>query len=200
MSRQPRIQPVTRIRGELRPSASLEKSVNRFLETPFAPGAMKLFTSAQAIVDQGEYRRHRYDMDMRDIEREMRSRSLAQRAFVLAGPLKLLEGKNGDGRLFFNVQPKDRPALRRVGDNLRAIDGLEESTNEDLLYVEFARGALAQDRGRRREQIQQGGALIASELRHSTANFRMTASGLHVITRDMLYPVRGDDTPLPLAE
>lgn len=161
---------------------------------------MKLFTSAQAIVDQGEYRRHRYDMDMRDIEREMRSRSLAQRAFVLAGPLKLLEGKNGDGRLFFNVQPKDRPALRRVGDNLRAIDGLEESTNEDLLYVEFARGALAQDRGRRREQIQQGGALIASELRHSTANFRMTASGLHVITRDMLYPVRGDDTPLPLAE
>jgi hypothetical protein len=200
MSSKPRIQPVTRIRGELRPSASLETSVNRFLETPFAPGTMKLFTSAQAVVDQGEYRRHRYDLDMRDIEREMRSRSLAQRAFVLAAPLKLQEGKNGDGRLFFNVQQKDKPVLRRIGENLRAIEGLEESPEDDLLYVEFARGALARDRGKRREQIQQGGALIASELRHPTANFRMTATGLHIVTKDILYPVKTEEVPLPLAE
>jgi hypothetical protein len=200
MSSKPRIQPVTRIRGELRPSASLETSVNRFLETPFAPGTMKLFTSAQAVVDQGEYRRHRYDLDMRDIEREMLSRSLAQRAFVLAAPLKLQEGKNGDGRLFFNVQQKDKPVLRRIGENLRAIEGLEESPEDDLLYVEFARGALARDRGKRREQIQQGGALIASELRHPTANFRMTATGLHIVTKDILYPVKTEEVPLPLAE
>jgi hypothetical protein len=200
MSSKPRIQPVTRIRGELRSSASLETSVNRFLETPFAPGTMKLFTSAQAVVDQGEYRRHRYDLDMRDIEREMRSRSLAQRAFVLAAPLKLQEGKNGDGRLFFNVQQKDKPVLRRIGENLRAIEGLEESPEDDLLYVEFARGALARDRGKRREQIQQGGALIASELRHPTANFRMTATGLHIVTKDILYPVKTEEVPLPLAE
>ncbi|HTJ73311.1 MAG TPA: hypothetical protein VL481_01840 [Verrucomicrobiae bacterium] len=200
MSGNPRIQPVTRIRGELRPSASLEKSVNRLLETPFAPGAMKLFTTAQAIVDQAEYRRHRYDMDMRDIEHEMRSRSLAQRAFVLAGPLRLLEGKNGNGRLFFNVQTKDRPVIHRVGENLRAMESLEESPDDDLLYVEFARGALARDRNKRREQLRQGGALLASELRHPTAGFRMTATGLHIVTKDMLYPVRTGEAPLPAAE
>jgi hypothetical protein len=200
MSSTPRIQPVTRIRGELRPSAPVEAGVNRFLETPFAPGSMRLYTSAQAVVDQGDYHRHRYDLDMRGIDRELRARSLAQRAFVLAGSMKILEGANGSGRLFFNVQPKDKAALHDIGDKIRGIEGLEEPDSDDLLYVEFARGALARDRGRRREQLQEAHGLIASELRHPSATFRMTATGLHVVTKDMMYPVRTDRPPLPLAE
>jgi len=200
MSSTPRIQPVTRIRGELRPSASVEAAVNRFLETPFAPGSMKLFTTAQAVVDQGDYHRHRYDIEVRGIEQELRTRSLAQKAFALASPMKILDAPNGSGRLFFSVQSKDRSALHGVGEKIRAIEGLEEPDTDDLLYVEFARGALARDRGRRREQLQEAHALVASELRHPSATFRMTATGLHVVTKDMMYQVKGDRPPLPLAE
>jgi hypothetical protein len=82
---------------------------------------------------------------------------------------------------------------------LRAVRGLEEPDEEDLLYVEFARGALARDQKKRHGQIREGHELIAAELRHPTAKSRMTASGLHVVTRDMLYPLKGDQ-PLPLAE
>ena len=199
MSSSPRIRPVTRIRGELRPTPAVEASVNRFLDNPAPPGTMKLFTTAQTVVDQGEYHRHQYDLDIRRIERELRARSLAQRAFILASPLKLLEAPNGSGRLFFNVQPKDKPVLQQLGDSIRAIEGLEEPVEEDLLYVEFAAGALARDRTKRREQLLEGRDKIGAELRHPSANFRMTASGLHVVTRDMPYPVK-DKPTLPLAE
>lgn len=198
MSEVARLHPVTRIRGELKPSPAVERAVNRFLEKPVEPGAMKLFTAAQVVVEQGDHRR-RHALELARIEREFQARSIAQRAFVLAAPMSLQEGPGGSGRLFFNVQPKDRPTLKYAGRRIEVIEGLEEPSEEDLLYVEFARGALARDRQKRREQLLEGRDLMTAELRHSTATFRMTASGLHVVTRDMMYPLK-DTQPLPLAE
>jgi hypothetical protein len=176
--------------------------VNRFLENPMDESQMRLYTSAQTVVDQEAYRQHQYDTVIPKIEtnsRSVRMRMLAQRAFVLAGPLKLLEGPNGSGRLFFNVHSDDKDELHRAGEMLRAIRGLEVPDPEDLLYMEFARGALAKDLGERRAQVRDSYQLIAAELRHPTAKSRMTATGLHVVTRDMMYPLKGDQ-PLPLAE
>lgn len=197
-----RLHPVTRIRGELYPAAPVERAVNRFLENPIEPGTMRLYTTAQTVVDQNAYRQHRYDTIIPKIEkndRNMHIRSLAQRAFVLAGPLKILEGPNGSGRLFFNVQSDDKDELHRAGEMLRAIRGLEMPDPEDLLYVEFARGALATDRERRRGQIYEGHERISAELRHATAKSRMTASGLHIVTRDMVYSLK-NSRALPLVE
>lgn len=161
-----------------------------------------MYTTAQTVVDQEVYHRHQYDTIIPKIEpnsRNVRLRALAQRAFVLAPPLKLLETPDGAGRLFFNVRQEDEEDLHRAGEMLRAIRGLEATPSEDLLYVEFARGALAKDMGRRREQVQAAYQTISAELRHPTAKSRMTVSGLHIVTRDMMYPLK-DDEPLPLAE
>jgi hypothetical protein len=202
MSEMPRLHPVTRIRGELSPTPAVKRAVNRFLEHPMDEDAIRLYTTAQTVVDQGAYRRHQYDTIVPKIEpnsRNVRMRALAQRVFALAGPLKILERPDGGGRLFFNVRADDQEDLHRAGEMLRAIRGLETPDPEDLLYVEFARGALAKDLGKRREQIHSGYASIAAELRHPTAKARMTASGLHVVTRDMSYALK-DDQSLPLAE
>lgn len=198
MSEARRLHPVTRIRGELRPSVPLERAVNRFLEKPIEPGAMKLYTSSQVVVEQGDHRR-RHALELARIEREFQARSIAQRALVLASPLSLQEGPGGSGRLFFNVQAKDRPILKYVGRRLGVIEGLEEPNEEPLLYVEFAKGALVQDRRRRREQMIGAREQISADLQASSAQYRMTATGLHVVTRDMMYPLK-DTQPLPLAE
>jgi hypothetical protein len=165
--------------------------------------AIRMYTTAQTVVDQAAYRGHAYDTLVPRIDvnhRNVRMRMLAQRAFVLAGPLKLLQGSDGSGRLFFNVRPgEDQEELHRAGEMIRAIRGLEAPEPEDTLYVEFARGAMARDLRRRNEQIRTGYESIAAELRHPTAKARMTASGLHIVTRDMSYPLR-DDQALPLAE
>lgn len=198
MSEVTRLYPVTRIRGELQPSAPVQRAVNRFLENPVEPGAMKLYTAAQVIVEQGDNRR-RHALELARIEREFRARAIAQQVFVLSSPLSMQERSDGSGRLFFNVQEKGRPSLSYVRRRLGVIEGLEEPGEDDLLYVEFARGALASDRGRRREQVMEGRDKIAAELRHPTAKFRMTATGLHVVTRDMMYLLK-DGQSLPLAE
>jgi hypothetical protein len=154
---------------------------------------MRLYTTAQAVVDQEAYRHHHYDKVIPKIEkndRDVHIRALAQRAFVLASPLKILERSNGSGLLFFNVRPDDQEELQEAGDMLRAIKGMEKPDEEDLLYVEFARGSLARDQQRRREQIREGYEQVSAELRHPTAKFRMTASGLRIVTRDMLYPLK----------
>jgi hypothetical protein len=181
----------------------VEKAVNRFLDTPMEPGIMRMYTTAQSVVDQEAYRQHRYDTAIPKIDKNDPRpdvRSLAQRAFKLAGPLKILEGPNGSGRLFFNVRPEDKDELHRAGEMLRALRGLEVPDPEDSLYVEFARGALAKDLGKRREQVYDGYQRIASVLRHPTAKAHMTATGLHVVTRDMMYPLKDDDAPLPATD
>lgn len=198
MSEARRLHPVTRIRGELRPSAPLERAVNRFLEKPVDPGAMRLYTSSQVIVEQGDHRR-RHALELARIEREFQARSIAQRALVLASPLSLQEGPGGSGRLFFNVQAKDRPVLNYVSRRLGVVEGLEEPSEEALLYVEFAKGALAQDRRRRHEQVLGAHEQISAELQTTSAQYRMTATGLHVVTRDMMYPLK-EPRSLPLAE
>jgi hypothetical protein len=182
---------------------SVERAVNRFLENPIEPGAMRMFTSAQTLVDQDDYHRHRYDTAIRTMEQEDRdtgARSLARRAFTLASPLKILEAPNGSGRLFFSVHPRDEPSLDQFKDRLSSIESLEEPDEENLLYVEFARGALAKDRVTRREQILWGRDAIASQLRHPTARYHMTATGLRIVTRDMMYPLKDDASPLPPGE
>jgi hypothetical protein len=163
--------------------------VNRFLDEPVETGTMRLYTTAQAIVERGEDKT-RHVTEIRRIEHEFAKRSMAQRAFHLAPPLLLQEAPNGSGRLFFNVQPEETPLLRYTRLRLGVIEGLEEPTDEDLLYVEFARGALAKDLAERRDQIKYGRDRIMSELRHGTAPYRMTATGLHVVTRDMIYPLK----------
>jgi hypothetical protein len=159
-----------------------------------------MYTTAQTVVPQGEHRTH-HALELADIEREMRKRSLAQRAFVLAQPLRLQEHQDGSGRLFFNVAPKNKRDLQWVGEQLNVIEGLEEPDENDLLYVEIAKGGLARERGRRRDQVMEGRDLIGAELRHPSAQYRMTATGLHIVTRDMMYSVaERDREDLPLAE
>ncbi len=193
-----RLQPVTRVRGELQPSPAVVRAVNRFLEKPMDERSARMYTTAQTVVTQGEHRT-RHALELADIEREMRKRSLAQRAFVLAQPLGLQEHQDGSGRLFFNVASKNTRDLRWVGEQLNAIEGLEEPDENDLLYVEIAKGGLAHERRRRREQVMEGRDLIGAELRHPSAQYRMTAIGLHIVTRDMMYSV-AEREGLPLAE
>jgi hypothetical protein len=200
MSNTSRILPVTRIRGELRPAAPVETAVNRFLEKPFAPGSMRLYTAAQAVVEQGEYRRHAYDADIRETEKLLRARALAQRVFVLAGPLKLLTAPDGSGRLFFNVQQKDKRGLEMVGGALRSIEGFDEPDEGDVVYAEFARGALARDRRRRQEQVRAGYEGVMQDLDSPATHYRMTATGLTIVMKDMQYLVRDEPSSLPLAE
>jgi hypothetical protein len=183
-----RIQPVTRIRGELQPAPAVVRAVNRFLEQPLDERRAKVYTTAQVVVDQGEDRR-RHAHELSKIEREMGARSLAKRAFVLARLMHVGERPDGSGRLFFSVDSKDRRPLEWFGDRLEAIEGLEEPDQNDLLYVEIARGGLAGSRRKRREKIKEGREKMAEDLEASSARYKMTASGLHVVTKDMLYPV-----------
>lgn len=198
MSETRRIQPITRIRAELQPASPVTRAVNRFLEKPLDERTARLYTTAQAVVGQGEHRT-RHASELSRMERALRARSLAQRAFVLAPPLGLQERPDGSGRLYFGVASKNQRDLKYVGDSIRSIEGLEESDNSDLLYMEFAKGALARNKDKRRDQVAHAQELLGAELRHPSAKFRMTASGLHIVTRDMMYPVR-PRADLPLAE
>lgn len=183
-----RIQPVTRIRGELQPAPAVVRAVNRFLDRPMDEKTAKMYTTAQTVVSQGEHRT-RHALELAKMERELTARSMAQRAFVLARPLRLQEFADGSGRLFFNVDAKNRRQLAWFGERMRSVEGLEAPDENDMLYMEIARGGLAKSRQRRREQVIEGRDALMEELADSSAQYRMTASGLHVVTRDMLYAV-----------
>ena len=184
----PRLHPVTRIRGELTPRASVAKSINRFLAHPVDPEQMKLYTTAQAVVDRGEYYAHRYDGQLSEIERIFADRKLAQHVFTLTGPLRWAETSQGSGRLSFHVQHTnaDNP-LATFRRTLNTIRGIEDVIDEDMVYAEFSKGALAKDVKQRRTQVNEAGQLLAAELRHPSATIRMTATGLHVVTKDMMH-------------
>lgn len=199
MSEVLRLHPVTRIRAELEPWPSVQRSVNRFLDQPMDLSAIRMFTTAQTVVDQRLFHENYYAKRLSEIDAELRARNLASRVFKLEAPLKIQESRDGGGRLFFNVGKDDRAVLRHIKYQLGSMEGIEEPGEEDLLYVEFARHALAGDVTRRREQILKARSLIGAELRHPTASHRMTARGLHVVTKDMLYPVRNSSV-LPAEE
>lgn len=183
-----RIQPITRIRGELQPASAVIDAVNRFLERPMGEKIAKMYTTAQVIVPQGEHRT-RHALELAKMERELTARSLAQRAFVLARPLRLQEFSDGSGRLFFNVDGKNQRHLEWFGDRLGKVESLELPDESDMVYMEIARGGLARNSQRRREQIIAGREAMMADLDASSAQYRMTASGLHVVTKDMLYAV-----------
>lgn len=195
-----RLQPVTRIRGELQPAPAVVRAVNRFLENPMDERAVRMFTATQVIMPLGEARRSRA-AEIATIERAQRKRSLAQRAFTLAHMFDPQDRPDGSGRLFFSVSPKDQPAIGEFGEELRTIEGLEAPVESNLLYVEIARGGLSRDVARRRDMLTEGQGLLRSELRHPSAPYRMTATGLHIVTKDMVYPVaQPEPENLPLAE
>lgn len=190
-----RIQPVTRIRGELQPAPAVVRAVNRFLDQPFDERKAKMYTTAQVVVEQGEDRR-RHAIELSKIERAAGARSLAKRAFVLARLVHVGEGTDGSGRLFFSVDSKDKRQLEWFGDQLETIEGLETPDPNDLLYMEIARGGLASNRRKRQDQIKEGRERIAEDLAAPSAQYQMTASGLHVVTKDMLYRVARRDTSI----
>lgn len=191
----PRLHRVTRIRGELAPRPGAIKAVNAFFDDPSKVESGKIFTTAQVVVDQDRYHRGEYTRQLSNVERQMAARRMAQRIFRLGQPLRLHENPGGSGRLFFGVHPDDNESLRDFRELLCGIKGIEIASFDDLLYVEFARGALAQNVGRRREQIREGRDMFVSSLRHPTAGARMTAVDLHPVIRDMAYyaPATGDD-------
>jgi hypothetical protein len=199
MSEVSRLQRVTRIRAELEPGPSVQRAANRFLDHPMEPSSILMFTTAQAVVDQQLFHRNHFANVLGEIDVDLRARAFASRIFRLTAPLKMQEFRDGAGRLFFNVDQGDRAVLRYVRHQFEGIEGLEEPHGEDLLYIEFARHALADDARRRREQIIEARDKINSELGHPTARHRMTAKGLHVVTKDMLYPV-SDAAPLTVEE
>lgn len=186
-----RLQPVTRIRGELTPHPSVAESINLFLDQPVDPDTIKLYTSAQAVVDRAEYYGHHFDRQLSAIDRTVLERRLAQRVFSLTEPLGWIETPHGAGRLTFRVRKDDDTyqlaTFRRA---LETIRGLDNSPSGDFLYAEFSRGALAEDIHRRREQVKMAGSLLRTELRHPTAVRRMTATGLHVVTKDLMHSSR----------
>jgi len=179
------LQPVTRIRAEFEPAPQVKTAVNRFLEVPMKPGGVRMYTTAQAIVDQREFHDDQYHEVLRYIEQT--TRSLAQHAFALAAPLKIQEFANGGGRLLFSVQ--NQPTLDDLSEKIHMIRSLEETSPENMLYVELARGSLAKDRGRRQDQLRTANGLIRAELNHPTARYRMTANQMRIVTRDMMYPL-----------
>lgn len=193
-----RLQPVTRIRGELQPTIGVVNAVNRFLERPVDPRSLRLYTTAQTIVPQGEDR-SRYARELADIQRKLAERKIAQRVLALAAPLRFQGNKDGSGRLFFDVASRHKRDLAFFGEQLRRIESLEEDDGTNLLYAEFARDSLARSEERRREDVRSGATLLHSRLRHPSASHSMTASGLHIVTRDMRYLV-ADPQSLPLAE
>jgi hypothetical protein len=194
-----RLHRVTRVRAELEPDPSVQRAANRFLDHPMELSSIRMFTTAQVVVDQQLFHHDHFANVLGEIDADLRARTFASRIFRLAAPLKLQEFRDGAGRLFFNVDQGDRAVLRYVRHQLEGIEGLEASRGEDLLYIEFARHALADDARRRREQIIEARDRISSELGHPTARHRMTAKGLHIVTKDMLYPVR-DAMPLTVEE
>lgn len=193
MTEVPRLHRVTRIRGELAPRPGAIKVVNAFFDDPSKVESGKIFTTAQVIVDQGKYHQGEYTRQLSDIEHQMAARRMAQHIFRLGQPLRLHENPGGSGRLFFGVHPDDKEPLQDFRELLGKIKGIEIASLDDLLYVEFARGALAQDVGRRRAQIREGRDRFASSLRHPTAGARMTAVDLHPVIRDMAYYARAAD-------
>jgi len=200
----PYIHPSTRIRAELEPDYNVVRAVNRFLETPVPINSMRMYTSVQRFVDRRAFHTSQYDATIRDIEKEFAKRSLAQRAFTLAPPLKLEEAPGGRGRLFFSVKQKDD--LEFVGHQLGRIETLEklgdEEETEDLLCVEFARGALAADMLKRRRQVIDARDKLVSEFHHPAARHRMVAKGLRVVTHDVMLRLPGPPelAALPLEE
>jgi hypothetical protein len=179
--------PATRIRGELRPTSQVETAVNAFLERPVRPGTMRLYTEAQAFIEQGSQRR-RYAEALSKTEREFGARRVAQRIFKLDALKRLSHNEDGSGRLFFTLEDEDRSEMEYIAERMTALEGAyERYKGYGLVYAEFARGSLAADLDRRREMATEAAAELGGQLHHPSTRPRMTASGLHVVMHDMTY-------------
>lgn len=182
-----RLHRVTRIRGELVPRPKVTEAVATFLDNPDQTEKIKMYTTAQVVVNQDMYHGHAYDRQLHEVDRQLAAQRMASQVFRLGPPLHLVQLPKGAGRLFFSVRPADAEPLRNFREQLETIHGLEDVPTDDRLYIEFARGALASDMQRRRAQFTEGAHLLASSLHHPTSAARMTATGLHVVFKDMSY-------------
>jgi len=179
--------PATRIRGELRPTTEVETAVNAFLERPARPGTMRLYTEAQAFVEQGSQRR-RYAETFSKMEREFGARRVAQRIFKLDALRRLSHNEDGSGRLFFTLDDEDRSEMEYIAERMTSLEGAyERYKGYGMVYAEFARGSLAADLDRRREMAAEAATRLGGQLHRADTRLRMMASGLHVVMHDMAY-------------
>ncbi|HSW90869.1 MAG TPA: hypothetical protein VLF64_02625 [Candidatus Saccharimonadales bacterium] len=184
MTNMPQLHRVTRIRGELALHPNITKVVEGFFEHPERAETGKLYTTAQLIVDQGDYQGRRYDRQLSDWERSMALKRMASQIFRIGPPLQLYEG-SVMGRLQFSVHPDDKQGLTEFREHLAEIGGIEPVPADDMLYLELSRGALAKNAATRREQRDETLGKLASMLRHPTAATHLTATNLRMVTKDM---------------
>jgi len=184
MTNTPQLQRVTRIRGELALSPNITRAVEEFFENTELAKTGKLYTTAQLVVDQGDYHRHCYDRQISELERSMALKRMASQILRIGPPLRLYE-EPVMGRLQFSVHPDDRQSLTDFREYLAEIGGIEPVPADDMLYLELSTGALAKNAAIRREQRDETLDKLASKLRHPAAAARLTATNLRVVTKDM---------------
>ncbi len=169
----------TRIRGELDPSPELKEVLSHFFEAPPNLHSVKLHTTSHVLLDPRQYHGNEYHGLLNFIEDKLRQ--LAKVSFALAEPTHLRrEGESGS--LYFSVQ--NRGELAKVENELKRLSGeLETSFLPTMLCFKVARGALVRDA----QQLADAKANMAAALSQPDTQRTMTASGLRLVIRDLLY-------------
>jgi hypothetical protein len=148
---------------------------------------MRLYTEAQAFIEQGS-QRGRYAAEFANMERSFAARRLAQRVFKLDALTRLSHNEDGSGRLFFALDEEDHPDMEYFAERITSTPrAYEQYAGYGLVYAEFARGSLAADLHRRRQMAAEAAEQLGSQLHRPNTRPLMTASGLHVVMHDMTY-------------
>lgn len=184
-----RLQPVTRVRGEMMPSPALQRAIDAFTDEP---GNVGVYTSAQMYIPRGEHRT-RHAGEFSRIEREFAARQLGQQVLGVARLVRLTHNEDGSGRLVFGLDRKSQVMTRYFARRIGVVEGREGlEYDDDTIYAQLAAGALAQNLRDRDDQVREAAGLLASQLRHPTARRQMTVAGLHIVTHDTLRAVRDE--------
>jgi hypothetical protein len=171
---------VTRIRGEFLPTEQVKIAINRFLEVPVDPDTIKLYTTAQVVVDTLDFRtrQYKYKEAINQVEGK-----LSKKVLSLTGATELRDMENGGGFLLLPVS--EQPFLNDISNGIHKIDKLERDNFPNMLVFEIARGALAADSKRRQERCEVASQQMQDDARDPQRKFSMKAVGSHVVTRDI---------------
>lgn len=180
---------VTRIRGQLEPTSEVKDAISRFLQEPIDSDKMPkyMYTSAQAIVDQEEFHSNQYYEEVQQAVETCRDLGSRALALILAAPLKIREFSNGTSQLLFSVQ--NRVGLAAISNKINKIPSLEKTAEqENMLYVELAKGALNPDKSKRILQIRLANGLFKEELKNPDKASKMLARHPSIVIKDMRRP------------
>lgn len=145
-----------------------------------------MYTSAQVIVDQEEFRSNKYYDEINHAVETCQT--LGTLALILTTPLEIMEFKDGTSQLLFSV--RNLVGLDTISNGINEIPSLEETAKKkNMLYVELAKGALNPDKTKRILQLRLANELFKEELKNPDKASKMLAKRPSIVTKDMRYPV-----------